>query len=94
MRVGSQKGQENVFPQKGQALVALINNLLDWQRVREELWYRVPVETAPKRWPPSWLAFYQTKVFRDEAFAVRYYGKVREIRRVPRSTLFARRTGK
>jgi very-short-patch-repair endonuclease len=73
---------------RGQALVAIINNKTDWRIVQEHLWYRVPVETAPRRWPPRWLAFYQTKIFRDEAFSVRYYGQVREIRRVRRRDLF------
>lgn len=74
---------------RGQALVAVMNNLADWRIVREQLWYRVPVEKAPKRWPPQWLAFYQTKIFGDEAFAVRYYGKVTRIERVTRRDLFA-----
>jgi very-short-patch-repair endonuclease len=71
-------------------LVAIMNNQRDFGILREQLWYRVPVATAPKRWPPKWLAFYQTKVFGDEAYAVRYYGCVRGIRRVRRRELFPR----
>src|SRR5258706_169907 len=73
---------------RGEALVAILNNLADMRILRERLWYRIPVESAPKRWPPKWLGFYQTKVFRNEAFSVRYFGKVREIRRVRRKELF------
>ncbi len=61
---------------RGQVLVAIMNNQSDFARLRDELWYRIPVESAPKRWPPRWLAFYQTKVFGSEAYAVRYYGRV------------------
>ena len=75
-------------PQRGEVLVAIMNNQRDFGLLREELWYRVPVNTAPRRWPPRWLAFYQTKIFGDEAFAVNYYGRVRSIRVVRRRELF------
>ena len=73
---------------RGEVLVAIMNNLADWEIVKSQLWYRVPVDKAPKRWPPQWLAFYQTKVFKEEAFAIRYFAKVRMIRRVSRQDLF------
>jgi very-short-patch-repair endonuclease len=61
-------------------------------RARDERWYRIPVESAHKwlknRWPPSWLAFYQTKVFKDEAYAINYFSKVHEVREVSRQELF------
>jgi very-short-patch-repair endonuclease len=74
--------------ERGEVLVAIMNHPRDLMIAREKLWYRVPVASAPKRWPPQWLAFYLPKVFRDEAFSVRYYGKVIAIRRVPRRVLF------
>ncbi len=37
------------FSQRGQALVAIVNNLADWRIVQERLWYCIPVESAPKR---------------------------------------------
>jgi very-short-patch-repair endonuclease len=37
---------------------------------------------------PQWLAFYQTKVFQQEAFSVRYFGRVRSIRKVLRGEIF------
>lgn len=73
---------------RGQALVAVMNNLADWRIVHQRLGYRVPVDRAPSRWPPEWLAFYQTKTFGPEAIAVRYYGKVARIARVRRKELF------
>jgi hypothetical protein len=55
-------------------------------------WYRIPVSSAHKwlkdRWPPRWLAFYQTKVFSPEAHAVNYYAPVHDIRIVSRMDLF------
>ena len=47
-----------------------------------------PVQHAPKRWPPAWLAFYQTKVFNDESYAIRYWGRVSRIAQVKRQELF------
>lgn len=73
---------------RGEALVAILNDPVALTILREQGWYRVPVDTAPKRWPPRLLAFYRTKVFGDEAYAVRYYGTVREIREVSRPELF------
>jgi very-short-patch-repair endonuclease len=74
--------------ERGQVLVAIMNNQRDFTLLQNELWYRIPVASRPRRWPPQWLAFYQTKVFGDEAFAVNYYGRVREIQVAKRYELF------
>ena len=71
-----------------QGIVAIINNPRDFTILQEHHWYRIPVASAPKPWPPKWLAFYQTKVFKQEAYAIRYYGQVRLIDRVSRRELF------
>lgn len=76
------------LPAKGQALVAIVNSVADWNYVREQLWYRIPVDSVPRRFPPQWLAFYQTKVFKGEAYSIRYYGRISHIERVRRETLF------
>ena len=77
---------------RGEVLIAIVNNLEDMRLAREAGWYRIPVVSAHKwlrdRWPPCWLAFYQTKVFGLEAHAVNYYAVVRDIRRVSRMDLF------
>ena len=73
---------------RGELLVAIINYPADLQIVQEQGWYRIPVQRAPKRWPPQWLAFYQPKVFRDEAYSVNYYGRVKQIRIARREDLF------
>jgi hypothetical protein len=69
---------------RGEVLVAIINNRHDLASARERRWYRIPVGSARKwlkeRWPPRWLAFYQTKIFNADAYAVRYYARVLEVR--------------
>ncbi|MBN1936850.1 MAG: hypothetical protein JW934_19470 [Anaerolineae bacterium] len=44
-----------------------MNNIADFEIVRDDHWYRIPVSSQKKwleqRWPPEWLAFYQTKTF-------------------------------
>lgn len=74
--------------ERGEVLVAVINRKRDFKLLQEQGWYRIPVASAPKRWPPRWLAFYQTAIFGAEGSAVNYYGRVREIRVVGRHDLF------
>lgn len=76
----------------GEVLVAIMNNQLDFAIAREQHWYRIPVESARRligdHWPPRWVAFYQTKVFGPEAYAVNYFARVTAIRQVERWQLF------
>src|SRR5947209_5679237 len=73
-------------------LVAIMNSPWDFSLARDAYWYRIPVEQAHKwgkhHWPPRWLAFYQSKVFGDEAYSVRYYAHVNDVRQVRRCDLF------
>lgn len=77
---------------RGQVLIAILNNRLDFNIAHEQHWYRIPVSSVSKwlkdRWPPQWIAFYQTKVFGTEAHAVNYYGQVVDIRKAYRWELF------
>jgi very-short-patch-repair endonuclease len=77
---------------RGEVLVAIVNNPEDMRLAREAGWYRIPVASARKwlvdRWRPHRLAFYQTKVFDSEAYAINYYAVVRSIRTVSRMDLF------
>lgn len=58
-------------------LVAVLNNLEDWQRVQDEHWYRIPAKHAPKPVPNiDWIAFYQTKAFGGDKWAIHYYAQV------------------
>ena len=73
---------------RGEVLVAVMNNKADFAILQEQLWYRIPVASAPKRWPPKYLALYQTKIFENEGYAVNYYGAVRDVQVVERKELF------
>lgn len=77
---------------RNEVLVAIINNPRDFAILNERNWYRIPVTSVEKwlkgRWPPAWLAFYQTKIFGKDAWAVNYYAKVLDIRQVHRLQLF------
>jgi very-short-patch-repair endonuclease len=68
-----------------------MNNVLDFAIAQEQQWYRIPVRSASsrlrERWPPQWLAFYQTKVFGAERWAISYYAPVLRIRTVARRDL-------
>ena len=73
---------------RGEVLVALLKAKSDFAILQEEGWYRIPVDSAPRRWPPGWLAFYQPKAFGQDAFRVQYYGEIADIRVVTRRDLF------
>jgi len=77
---------------RGEVLIAILNNPLDLELARDQHWYRIPQHSVDKwlrdAWPPTWLAFYQTKVFGDEAFSVNYFAKVLDTRQVFRYQLF------
>jgi very-short-patch-repair endonuclease len=78
--------------QRGEVLVALMNNHADFVIARDQHWYRIPISSVNKllknRWPPRWLAFYQTKIFGPEAYAIHYYAQVVNIKSVYRWELF------
>jgi very-short-patch-repair endonuclease len=77
---------------RGEVLVAILNNKHDFNVAYEQHWYRIPVSSVKNllrdRWPPQWMAFYQTKIFGPEAFAINYYAQVLDIRQVHRQQLF------
>lgn len=77
---------------RGEVLVAIINNKLDFAILRENSWYRIPVASVEKwlkeKWPPKWLALYQTLAFDAEKHAINYFAQVLDIRLVYRWQLF------
>lgn len=79
---------KKLMDKKGEVLVAVMNQPRDFEIAQEQGWYRIPVDKAPKRWPPQWLAFYQTKIFGEEAFSVRHYARVADIKVASRRELF------
>lgn len=72
-------------------LVALLPKKTALKRLLKEGWYHIPVETAPRRFPPTVMAFYQGRVFGpEEGFKIRYFGEVDHIDILPRKELFPR----
>lgn len=58
-------------------LIAVMNSPRDFAFAHEQHWYRIPQKTAPKFFPPDFVAFYCTKPFGADAFSVRWYAQVR-----------------
>jgi len=73
--------------QRGEVLVAVIKRKRDLAILKEEGWYRIPVSTAPRRWPPKWIAFFQGVQWGQEC-GINYYAPVDRIYRAPRRELF------
>lgn len=63
-------------PEDIRVLVVVVNNLRDWDIACTEGWYRIPLNRAPKRIGADYLAFYFTRAFGEEAWAVRYAAPV------------------
>ncbi len=68
-------------------LVAVMNNERDFHIARDQGWYRIPYQRAPARVGADYLAFYHTKAFSEERWAVNYYAPVRRYRVITRRSL-------
>jgi very-short-patch-repair endonuclease len=78
------------YPKKD-TLIALMNNKKDFLIARNEHWYRIPVEKAPKiitEEKAKYLAFYQTKSFGDIDWCIKWYTKIKNQVIVGRRDLF------
>lgn len=65
-----------IYPDE-RVLVALVNNQEDWRRVQDEHWYRLPVKRAPPNSPNfDWIAFYFSKVFKENKWAIHFYARI------------------
>jgi hypothetical protein len=73
-------------------LVTVMNNPRDFEIAHHEGWYRIPLKRAPRRVGADYLAFYQTKAFDDEKWAVNYYAPTRRYRLVTRAELLPEET--
>jgi len=63
--------------ERREVLVAILNNRRDLEIARRERWYRIPVRSAPKNIEEAkWLAFYQTRAFGEQRWAIRYYAPI------------------
>lgn len=65
---------------EARVLVVVMNSPRDFALAREAGWYRIPLARAPRLVAADYLAFYQTRVFGDEAWAIHYYAPVRRYR--------------
>ncbi len=68
-------------------LVAVMNDRRDFEIARDKGWYRIPLKRAPRRVGADYLAFYQTKAFGNEKWAINYYAPTRRYRLVTRAEL-------
>ena len=57
-------------------LVVVVNNLRDFDIIRDEGWYRIPLKHAPDRVGAAYLAFYLTRVFGSERWSIPYIAPV------------------
>ncbi len=81
-------GEEILKCQPTVALVGIINRKKDWEILKEQGWYRIPVKNAPDNlFQMRYIAFYQTRVFGAEKWAVNYYARVKDIKIVRRIEL-------
>ena len=62
--------------ERGEVLVAIMNNTADFAILQEKLWYRIPVANASKRWSPQWMAFYDSRAFPKMTHSIHCYGRV------------------
>jgi len=74
-------------------LVAITNRKEDLKIALEQNWYRIPVST--KNTPLSvkenylkYIAFYQTSIFKEKAFLIEWFAKVKKISIIKRKELF------
>ncbi len=75
-------------PDDSPVLVVVVNDPADLVRAREQGWYRIPLDRAPRRVAAEWLAFYQTAAFPpEERWAVRWFAPVRGYRIAARREL-------
>jgi hypothetical protein len=58
-------------------LVAVMTDPRDLEIARLFGWYRIPLRTAPKVIAVDYLAFYQTKAFKERKWSIQYIAQVR-----------------
>ena len=82
-----------MFHPSDRVLVAIMNNPRDFDIARDQGWYRIPTKFAPKSvTEAAVMAFYFTRAFGDEKWAIHWYAPVRGHELVHRSDLFADET--
>ena len=79
--------QEEAPDLSAPVLVAVLTNPRDFAIARDQGWYRIPLKRAPRRVAAEYLAFYQTRAFGEEGWAVHYMAPVRRFHIVSRAEL-------
>ncbi len=82
-----QEGIERDSDREERVLVVIVPCTRDWERLRSEHWYRIPVRRAPSVVQADYLAFYHTSTFPDLRWTITYYAPIREYRVVRRIDL-------
>ena len=57
-------------------LVAIVPRVADWETIRREHWYRIPVDRAPAQMLFDYVAFYHPRVFRTWRWTIRSYARI------------------
>ncbi len=57
-------------------LVAVVPSQQDWERVRQEHWYRIPLARAPQRIGAEYLAFYHPDCLRETRWSIPAYAPI------------------
>ena len=83
----SEQSEAPYTPEHAPVLVAVMNNQPDFERARDDGWYRIPLKRAPRRIAAEYLAFYQTSAFGNDGCAVNYYAPVRRFQVLSRGEL-------
>ncbi len=77
---------------KEELLIGIVNDVSDYDIIKNRFWYRIPVDSVEKmlkkRWPPDWIAFYYTAEIKKYPQMIIHYGKVSNITMDTRKELF------
>ena len=69
-------------------LIAIVPRKKDWEIMKTQHWYRIPVKSAPEIINQiKFLAFYQPRVFEEEKWSVNYYTEIKDLEIVKRIEL-------
>jgi very-short-patch-repair endonuclease len=72
-------------------LVGIVNTQSDFEIIRDQHWYRVPIEKVKnqleRRWPPKWIAFYYTNAVKEFSQMIIHFAMVTSIKEATRDEL-------
>lgn len=76
-----------MFPED-RVLVAYVPDPADFELIKHERWYRIPVVSCPRGFRSEYIAFYFGKKFGDQRYGIHYYAPNRGHELVHRVDLF------